>query len=326
MKKTLIVILILVAWSAIIYPLRQLVRERLDPVIGFVSSFAQDFIALVYQPAPCTQPILYDILSFDTRFGITKEYFLSALSDAEAIWEKPFGKELFSYIPTSRGLKVNLIYDYRQQATSKLTSIDSAMKDDQASYDALKRRYTAMKTDIASAKSDFEAQVAAFEAKNKAYQASVDYWNARGGAPSADYKKLEAQRVDLNAESNRLKSLQNALNAEIGEMGKTVTELNRLAGILNIAVNEYNTVGVSRGDEFEEGVYKSDGRNKEIDIYEFTDRDKLVRILAHELGHALGLNHITDPKAIMYAYNQGVNSVATKADLAELDSVCKTGK
>src|SRR3989338_684572 len=77
-------------------------------------------------PAPCEKPIPYELGTFDPKFNISKDYFLTALKDAEAIWEKSITKDLFAYTPESPRegiLKINLIYDYRQQATDKLKSL-----------------------------------------------------------------------------------------------------------------------------------------------------------------------------------------------------------
>src|SRR6185436_11415335 len=73
---------------------------------------------------PCTKPVLYSLGTFDKRFGMSQEVFISALKEAEDIWEKPLGQDLFAYDGAKGDLKVNLIYDYRQKATKDLSSIE----------------------------------------------------------------------------------------------------------------------------------------------------------------------------------------------------------
>lgn len=273
---------------------------------------------------PCVEPISYKLGTFDMQFNISQKYFLDALLQAEAIWEKPYGKELFDYAPadTSNILKINLVYDYRQQATSKLAGLGIAVNETRASYDALKAKFTALKTQYEKAKDNFNSKVQSFNQRQEAYKRDVKFWNQKGGAPQEEYDKLEKTRIALKAESNTLEAMQSDINEIADEINALVVVLNRLAGALNISVDKYNTIGASRGESFEEGVYSSDGINEEIDIYEFSNQDKLVRVLAHELGHSLRLDHVDDTKAIMYKLNQGNNKVLTEADLLVLRAKC----
>lgn len=278
---------------------------------------------------PCENPIIYTLGTFDTKFGISKSYFLSALSDAEVIWEKPFGKELFTYKENSADdegkgeiLKINLVYDYRQEATSKLASLGIVVEDNKASYEDLKSKLAVLKTRYEKEKNIFEARIKIFNQKQLAYEMEVGSWNKKGGVSKDEYNKLEQERLMLNVEALELQRIQKSINEMVEEINALVVALNRLVGTLNLSVEKYNTIGASRGESFTEGVYYSDGSNKEIDIYEFSSRIKLVRVLAHELGHALNLEHMEDTKAIMYRLNQGNNQVLSESDLVALKAKC----
>lgn len=270
---------------------------------------------------PCREPIEYSLGEFDTRFGISKEYFLSAMADAEEIWEKPIDKDLFQHTPDG-DLKINLIYDARQESTLKLKSMGVVVENNKASYDALKSKYLKLNSEYEAEKSAFENRVSVFETRKETYESEVDRVNRRGGADKETLARLNAERDYLNKEVAAIKVISDALNNKVDNINALIIALNQLATMLNIKVKEYNTIGASFEGEFDEGVYKSGSEGREIDIYQFDNRVKLVRVLAHELGHALGLDHVEGEKAIMYRLNNGVNEKLTESDLTQLKSLC----
>lgn len=276
---------------------------------------------LLNRVQPCQRPITYSIANVNPRFGLSKDALLGDIAQAEKIWESPIGKQLFEYSATG-DLKINLIYDYRQQATDAMKKIGIVIKDDRASYDALKVKYDSLVASYNKQKAQLDALVATYNADRAAYEKDVNYWNSHGGAQRAEYAALEQRRVDLNNQVAIINQAQTALNGSIDTLNSVKIVLNKLIATLNLQVSSYNTVGASTGKQFDEGEYVSDANGTSINIYQYNDKTQLIEVLAHELGHALGLGHLDNPKAIMYYLNEGVNEKLTVDDLAALKKIC----
>jgi len=283
-----------------------------------------DLKSIVYQ-APCEKPIPYVMGTFDDRFGVSEKYFLGAVKDAEDLWEKASGINLFDYALDDKDkdvLKVNMVYDSRQQTTNMLEDLGLSVQDDRAYYDELKAKFLTLKAEYESKLDAFNKEVQVFNQENQNYEQEVNSWNAKGGAPKSEYDRLQKERENLISEAGNLKTTEAELRDMAGEVDALVNAVNRIAKDLNLSVEKYNTIGEARGESFEEGVYHENGNTRTIDIFEWSDRTKLVRTLAHEFGHALGIDHLLDPEAVMYEFNQGKDESLTDADLSALKAVC----
>lgn len=250
---------------------------------------------LIYQYGPfpksiCDRTLGYTVGQFDDKFGISQEQFLDAVQKAEMIWEKPTGFDLFEHKEKS-SFKINLVFDERQEYANRQSGLATQIESNKANYDRLVSQYNQKLKD--------------YEARLQKYNDEVSFWNSKGGAPKEEFERLEMQRRELNQMATELNSLTN--------------QLNKLAATLNLKVETFN---VGAGRVFDQGQYTGDA----ITIYQFDDRNDLALILAHELGHALQLDHVDDAKAVMYFLKKDQDPQdikLTDTDINALETQCQ---
>jgi len=271
---------------------------------------------------PCSRPLGYSIKQVDSQFGISSERLTEIVGRSADLWNDALGEKLL-VISADGKLDINLIYDSRQETTVIQNDIGSTIESGKESFDRLKSSYDTLKSQYQTQKAKVESLIVAYQIHKEDYEEAVAYWNSQGGAPKKEFANLESQRQALNTEVREINDLNASLNQTVVNLNATADRLNIQGKSINENVSAYNRVGQANGPEFQEGEYISDKDGVRINIYQYKDYDKLYRVLAHEFGHALGLDHVSDPKAIMYTYNSGNNSELTSADLVELKRVCK---
>lgn len=247
--------------------------------------------------SPCDYPIPFAIGTIDPKFEITKEELLEDTKAAGSIWSGTQGKQLFVYDPESK-FTVNMVYDSRQELTSKITELNENLKEQQGAIDPK----------IA----EFKKNQAAFELKVNDLNSKISYWNSHGGAPKDEYDKLTETQKALQAEAA-------ALNATAKELGQSTQQYNLSAKELNQTIGDYQSVLLTKP---EEGLYEQEGNVRKISIYIDIEQNEFLHTLTHEMGHALGLNHNNDKSSIMYPQTTNILK-PSNSDISDLNEICR---
>ncbi|MFH1522874.1 MAG: matrixin family metalloprotease, partial [Patescibacteria group bacterium] len=259
---------------------------------------------------PCSRPIVYSLGQLDPQFGINQEDLLKVIDEAVEVWEEPIDKDLFSY-STDGSLKINLVYDSRQETTNKLDSYGDSINSGIASYETLKFKYEADIRNYNLKKAELDKEISVYKKREAAYESNVQAVNSRGGAEPQEFAILEQEREDLTKSVDTINKKQESLNKISDDINALVMVINKQIRESNLDIKEYNTFGEQVSGEFQEGEYVSDESGQRINIYQFDDFNALVWVLAHEFGHALGFEHVDNPEAIMYRLNMSGSAKLT---------------
>lgn len=289
-------------------------------LIGLVGYLAYQH----YYNLPCQKPIEYKVGTLDPRFGVTKAQFLADIAQAGSLWSKATGKTLFEYNPNG-SLTINLVYDDRQKITQQEQSLTSTIDATKGVADSVKQQYTALQSSYQSAYAAYQAALAQYIQTQSVYNSQVEYWNSKGGAPSKEYAQLQAQKSTLDGQRASLLQQQANANDLAAQINALIDKYNLLVHHINATVDAINNDGLT-GTQFEEGVYISDAAGTRIDIYQFNSQTYFIRVLAHELGHSLGLGHNGGADSIMNPINQSKSIKLSAQDIAAITAACRLSK
>ena len=248
MKKLLILILIFLAIFGVFYGLYYLIIHWNN----------------------CHLPINYSVGKIDSRFEISESEVITVAQGAAGIWNNQTGENLLIYDENS-SLKIEMIYDYRQEDLDKLNHrIEDLTETKQSLEDTVK---------------GYQSLLAEYVQDLTRYNNEVSYWNSQGGAPTEDFQRLQDEKIALD------------------ERRKSLIEM---AQLLNIQAETYNSNLENLNDQIKQrknliitqGFYLP--AKEKIEIYTYAKPDELQLVLAHELGHALGLGHGQNPQSIMH--------------------------
>jgi hypothetical protein len=264
-------------------------------------------------PAPCGIPLTYRIGSIDDSFGLTESQARVALSDAEAMWEDAVGQDIFVSDPES-SFTVNFVYDERQQLTDEEKTLRHQLDTQKNLNESIREEYELYAAAYEELKLEYEKRERAYAKELEAYNKSVADWNKKGGAPEEVYAQLNREQERLAAEGEELNDMVEELNGLVDSLNALGQQGDSLVTTYNEIVGDYNDRFNSER-EFTQGDYQGDA----IHIYEYADGAELRIVLAHELGHALSIDHVEGPQSIMY-YFMGAQSLSTGLTTEDIEA------
>lgn len=297
-------------------------RQRIWLLLGVLAFLVPAALLL---RRPLDRPIPYRITPVDPRFGVDQAAFTEAVERAAGLWNTAAQRALFREVREG-GMEIRLVYDHRQEVTDRLRATGLKLDGTRASYEELRERHAQLTAALVRAQEALREAQEGHRQRVAAFNAAAERARQEGLASEAERRRLVQEQAELTARQTELRDQEADLNGKVAEVNAVVEALNQAAAAHNLEVVQMQGARAELGPEFGKGLYHEEGRTRMITIYQATSPDDLVRVLAHELGHALGLEHVEDPQAVMHARMQSDRPELAPADVAALQRLRSRGR
>ena len=269
----------------------------------------------------CPAPLSYRLGDVDDSFNISNEEALEQLSIAERVWESATNRDLFIY-DKDADFAINFIFDERQALSNSETNQRTHLDTKKNENESILQTIDGLQVDYNNLTKTYQGQVAEYETRLNEYNETVSNYNDHGGAPEEAFKELEDEKNALNSQLRELNNSADVLSTLAARINELSDRGNGLVAEYNREVESYNQqFGFSR--EFTQGDYQGD----RINIYKFANERELSSVLAHEFGHALGIDHVEGSSSVMYYLLEETPSIPTLtvSDIEAFIQTCGSG-
>lgn len=266
---------------------------------------------------PLDTRLRYRIGHVDPRFNISPEQLQNLAQQATDIWFLGTQKQFFVYDPNAQ-LSINLIYDQRQADTEARNTQITHIEQHRTYTDNERHKLNQLESELNVYKQQIDQLKTNYQDKLNHYNQQVEKFNqSQQSRSQANLGHLNFQKQQLQYDQQQLEQQIEGFNQKVAVLNTQVDNVNQMNQQFNQSVDEFNHRFQPR--LFDKGLFNG----LEINIYEFQSEHDLRLTLAHEFGHALGLNHSAEPHSLMYPVLEQQdfkNFRLTTADLALLEN------
>ncbi|GAA5520800.1 matrixin family metalloprotease [Aliifodinibius salicampi] len=272
---------------------------------------------------PCKLPRTYQLGDIDKRFDINRQKLSNVLTSVEDIWENSLNHEILRYDPDGE-IKIHLVYSDQQELIDAEQRASKQIATKRAQSNEAEKKYKRIRDEFDQKHNELQKII-------NRHKELIEVYNKKGKQFTEDSKLTEEEKKELKKRQQQIEQVESerdSLLEAVQELQRRVNNqsdrVNQIIDQENRLIEQYNQQ-FSGKRKFDQGHYIRNKDGERINIYQFSSKNELKVVLAHEFGHALGLNHGDNPESIMYHLMNKQNwedPTLTEEELMEFRSRC----
>lgn len=245
---------------------------------------------------PCEFPMRWRLAEIDPLFQLSRAQAHAAVEAAALAWNQKLDTQVFVE-DAQHGFPIYFRYDERQQQLLANQRVQRNVE----RYDSYLQQQHA---DLQMLDADYQQQRAEFERLQQALTAQMATKNASSSQIVQGQAALRLQADLVNALVQKIQDKQQHYQQSLQQREQLLTDAPHSASLAEVGLLVRRASGL------------------EMQIFAYRDQDILVRTLTHEFGHALGIDHLPSPSAIMHETLNNAQTELTAADLTAAKASC----
>jgi hypothetical protein len=256
--------------------------------------------------AYCQTPLGWRLGNLDPEFGLTATQAEAIIHQAATMWNDKTGQELLRHDPVN-GFLIDFKFDARQQQLLKQRLLQRNLtRYDDAIQPGLQQ--------IPEKVAELNRQIADFHQQKAELQTQINQWRPTNPNAETQRLRLEQQLKSLVREGEWLIEQREQLQRDQNYLNETIRQRNEL-----VETAQPDELSVA----FEVGLMTIRQQQRTMTIFAFSSETDLIATIAHEFGHAFGIEHTQDPASIMFYQLTAQQQQLTQVDVDAWRNTCQ---